>query len=189
MKRILFIVLLFVSMSVIAQTTGKSKADITKHGNEGNSTKWIQEYAFVDSGATSIGPFSADQPPIAIAITRDAVWDSTLAGGRYAADGYHWDSTWTASDLGYLFGFQRPLNDSARTTITMSDSLDFLPLFKDTEATARYVVQADSMRYIVLPPVTMAGAKYFYLEFYDATGDSLVPQAEPRTILLFYREY
>ena len=184
MKKLLFITLLFTSM-IMAQTTGKIRSDLTHHGSGSNSISWQQEYAFVDSGATYIGPFSCDEPPIGIAITRDAVWDSVTAT---TSDDYHWDSTWTASDLAYSLGFYRPLNDSARSTITMTDSIDFLPLFKDTDTT-RYVVQADSMRYVSLPPLTMAGAKYFYLEFYDATGDSLVPQTEPRTLILFYRKY
>jgi len=188
MKKLLFITLLFVSVSM-AQTTGKVRGDLTSHGSGSNSTAWETEYVFAATGATYIGPFSCDEPPIGIAITRDAVYDSAGTGlTNLDSVSYHWDSTWTASDFAYSFGFLRPLNDSARTSSTLTDSIDFLPFYKDTENT-RYVVQADSMRYISLPPVIMAGAKYFYLEFYDSTGDTLVAQTEPRTLMLFYRKY
>jgi hypothetical protein len=185
MKNILIILLIFAGI-VNAQITGKVGTDITSQGRGANSTAWVQEVVFVDSGATYAGPFSADQPPIGVAITRDAVWDSVTST---TSDDYHWDSTWTASDFAFLLGYKRSLNDSARTAsgTTVTDSLDFLPLYNDDGT--RYVVQADSMRYIKVKPTDMAGAKYFYLEFYDSAGDSLVNQTEPRTLVLFYRKY
>ena len=185
MKKILLILSLFAGY-MSAQVTGQAFTGVTVHGGGTNTTGWAVEHVFVDSGATRIGAFSVDQSPIGIAITRDAVYDSTLASG-YAADGYHWDSSWTASDFAFLFGYERVLNDSARAVFTDSDSLDFLPVFD--EDGDRIVVQADSMRYVKLPPVDFAGAKYMYVEFYDSVGDSLVPQTEPRTLILFYRKY
>ena len=184
----LIVLFLFLSVSVLAQTTGKVRTDLTAHGTESNVTDWVREFVFADSGATEIGPFSVGQPPIGVAITRDAVWDSAGAGlTNLDSVSYHWDSTWTASDFAYLLGFERILNDSSRANVASTDSIDFLPLYD--EDGNRYVVQADSMRYVYLPPTKVAGAKYFYLEFYDEAGDSLVPQTEPRTLVLFYRKY
>jgi hypothetical protein len=178
MKKILLILSLFAGY-MSAQVTGEAFSSVTTHGGGTNSTGWVVEHVFVESGATRVGIFSVDQSPIGIAVTRDAVYDSI--------DGYHWDSSWTASDFAFLYGYERVLNDSARAVFTDSDSLDFLPVFD--EDGDRLVVEADSMRYIKLPPVDHAGAKYMYVEFYDSVGDSLVPQTEPRTLILFYRKY
>ena len=182
MKKILLLLILLAGFTY-GQVTGKSQSDLTKHGRGGNSTSWIQNVVFVDSGATRVGPFVCDEPPIAVGITRNAVWDSVTAT---TSDDFHWDSSWTTSSLAYLLGYKRSFNDSARTTITLTDSIDFLPLFIDG---TRYAVTADSMQMIGLTPVDMAGSKYFYLEFYDAVGDSLVPQAAPRTMVFLYRKY
>lgn len=184
MRKILAIIVLAIAGVLNAQVSGQAITDIEKYGYGGNSTKWVQETIFIDAGATRIGPFSCDQSPIGIAVTRNAVWDSITAT---TSDDYHWDSSWTASDFSFLFGFERVLNDSARAVFTGTNTYDFLPFYE--EDGTRYVVQADSMRYIELPPVKMAGAKYMYIEFYDSVGDSLVPQAASRTALLFFREY
>lgn len=183
MKKILLIIMLFAGY-VFGQVTGQPFSGVTTHGNGSNSTSWVAEHVFVDSGATRIGAFSVDQPPIGIGITRNAVWDSVTAS---TSDDYHWDSSWTASDFAFLYGYERVLNDSARAVFTDSDSLDFLPLFD--EDGDRMVVQADSMRYVKLPPAQHAGAKYMYVEFYDSVGDTLVPQGASRTLILFYRKY
>ena len=179
----LFLLILFAGI-LHAQAFEQAYSSITKHGNGANGSQWVREFVFTDSGATRIGPVSADQSPIGIAITRNAVWDSVTAT---PSDDYTWDSSWTASDFSFLFGFESVLNDSARAVFTETDTYDFLPFF-ETDG-SRYVVQADSMSYIELPPVKMAGAKYMYIEFYDSVGDSLVPQAAPRTFVLFYRKY
>lgn len=181
----LFLLILFAGI-LHAQAFEQAYSSIVSHGNGANSTKWVREFVFADSGATRIGAFSCDQPPIGIAITRNAVWDSITAT---TSDDYHWDSSWTASDFSFLFGFESILNDSARAVFTSTGTYDFLPYFESDSATSRYIVQADSMRYIELPQVKMAGAKYFFVEFYDAVGDSLVPQTAPRTFVLFYRSY
>ena len=180
MKKILLLALLFIgTICLNAQVTGQTYSDITTHGRGGNSTRWVAEYVFTDSGDTRIGPFSVDQSPIGIAVTRDAVYDTI--------DGYHWDSSWTASDFAFLLGAPRVLNDSARAVFTLTDSLDFWPVI-DSDGD-RVVSQADSMSYTVLKPIEQAGAKYMYVEFYDSDGDSLVIQRESRTLVLFYREY
>lgn len=192
MKKILLIlglIALFVP-PIQAQVAGGAYSSITSHGRGTNSTNWVREFVFTDSGATRIGPILVDQSPIGIAITRDAVWDSAGTGlADLDSVSYHWDSSWTASDFAFLFGFETMLNDSARATFVETDTYDYLPLYSNDNDTARYTVQADSMRYVELPELKMAGAKYMYIEFYDSVGDSLVPQTEPRTLVLFYRKY
>ena len=187
MKKILLILSLFAGY-MSAQVTGQAFSGVTVHGNGANSTGWAVEHVFVDSGATRVGAFSVDQPPIGIAVTRTAIWDSAGTGlTDLDSVSYHWDSTWTASDFAFLYGYESVLNDSARALTAETDLLDYLPVFD--EDGDRLVVQADSMRYVKLPPVDFAGAKYMYVEFYDSVGDSLVPQTEPRTLILFYRKY
>lgn len=183
MKKI-FIMFLFAGL-LKAQVMGIDPSSIVSHGSGYNSTSWVQEVVLVDSGATRIGAFSADQPLIGIAITRNAVYDSTEASG-YVADGYHWDSTWTASDLAFILGYKRSINDSARTELTEIDSIDFLPLYIDG---IRYYIEADSMQYMSLLPIDMAGVKYFYIEFINSSTGAPVAQTEPRTMILFYRKY
>lgn len=186
MRKILAIIVLAIAGVLNAQVSGQAITDIDKYGYGGNSTKWVQETVFIDAGATRIGPFSCDQPPIGMAVTRNAVWDSITAT---PSDDYHWDSSWTASDFSFLFGFESVLNDSARAIFTPTNTYDFLPVYEDSATTTRFTVQADSMRYILLPEIKMAGAKYMYIEFYDSVGDSLVPQAASRRLVLFFREY
>lgn len=188
MKKYLLIVLFLIAGLVQAQVSGKAYQDIVKHGHGGNSVSWVSEFVFVDSGATRIGPFSVDESPIGIAITRNAVWDSAGTGlNDLDSVSYHWDSTWTASDFAFLYGFETILNDSARAEFEDTDLYDFLPVVD--EDGIRVTAQADSMQYTTLVPIKMAGAKYMYVEFYNSTTGALVAQTEPRTLVLFYRKY
>ena len=136
MKRILFLILLIGTLS--AQVTSvpmKYNSDITHPGSNTNVTSWYQQTVFIDSGNTRTKPIELSEPLVGIAITRDMVWDSVTTTRN---DDYHWDSSWTASNLGFLVGMQRTVRlpyDSINTTNpvtiigrTVQDTLDFMPM-------------------------------------------------------------
>lgn len=199
MKRILFLILLIGTLS--AQVTSvpmKNNNDITRPGSNTNVTSWYQQTVFIDSGDTRTKPIELSEPLVGIAITRDMVWDSVTTTRN---DDYHWDSSWTASDLGFMVGMQRTvrlpydsINITNPVTIigrTVQDTLDFMPLYDDTDTSgaSRYFITADSMRYIKLNPAHFAGIKYLIVEFINKVSGLPIAQAGKRTIVLFYRKY
>lgn len=196
MKRILFLILLIGTLS--AQVTSvpmKYNSDITHPGSNTNVTSWYQQTVFIDSGNTRTKPIELSEPLVGIAITRDMVWDSVTTTRN---DDYHWDSSWTASNLGFLVGMQRTVRlpyDSINTTNpvtiigrTVQDTLDFMPMYAGIDS-LRYVIPIDSMRYTAIIPQYFAGIKYMCIEFVDKSTGAPVAQAEKRTIVLFYRKY
>lgn len=197
MKRILFLIICLIGF-VSAQVTSVVPKTVIKYTSDPSNMKWYQQTIFIDSGDTRTDPIILSEPLIGIAITRNMVWDSVTTTRN---DDFHWDSSWTASDLGFLVGMQRTVRlpyDSINTTNpvvisgrTLQDTLDFMPLYDDSDTTGaqRYFVTADSMRYIKVNPAHFAGVKYLIIEFINKVSGLPVAQAEKRTIVLFYRKY
>lgn len=197
MKRILFLIICLIGF-VSAQVTSVVPKTVIKYTSDPSSMEWYQQTIFIDSGDTRTDPIILSEPLIGIAITRDMVWDSVTTS---RGDDFHWDSSWTASDLGFLVGMQRTVRlpyDSINTTNpvvisgrTLQDTLDFMPLYDDSDTTGaqRYFVTADSMRYLKVNPSHFAGVKYLIIEFINKVSGLPVAQAEKRTIVLFYRKY
>lgn len=197
MKRILFLIICLIGF-VSAQITSVVPKTVIKYTSDPSSMEWYQQTIFIDSGDTRTDPIILSEPLIGIAITRDMVWDSVTTS---RGDDFHWDSSWTASDLGFLVGMQRTVRlpyDSINTTNpvvisgrTLQDTLDFMPLYDDSDTTGvqRYFVTADSMRYLKVNPSHFAGVKYLIIEFINKVSGLPVAQAEKRTIVLFYRKY
>lgn len=200
MKRILFLIICLIGF-VSAQVTSVVPKTVIKYTSDPSSMEWYQQTIFIDSGDTRTDPIILSEPLIGIAITRNMVWDSVTTTRN---DDFHWDSSWTASDLGFLVGFKResrsPIDTlwSSDTTYTVGsigttvyDTLDFMPLYddSDTSGAQRYFVTADSMRYIKVNPSHFAGVKYLIIEFINKVSGLPVAQAEKRTIVLFYRKY
>lgn len=197
MKRILFLIICLIGF-VSAQVTSVVPKTVIKYTSDPSSMEWYQQTIFIDSGDTRTDPIVLSEPLIGIAITRDMVWDSVTTS---RGDDFHWDSSWTASDLGFLVGMQRTVRlpyDSINTTNpvvisgrTLQDTLDFMPLYDDRDTTGaqRYFVTADSMRYLKVNPSHFAGVKYLIIEFINKVSGLPVAQAEKRTIVLFYRKY
>lgn len=197
MKKILFLIICLIGF-VSAQITSVVPKTVIKYTSDPSSMEWYQQTIFIDSGDTRTDPIILSEPLIGIAITRDMVWDSVTTT---RGDDFHWDSSWTASDLGFLVGMQRTVRlpyDSINTTNpvvisgrTLQDTLDFMPLYDDRDTTGaqRYFVTADSMRYLKVNPSHFAGVKYLIIEFINKVSGLPVAQAEKRTIVLFYRKY
>lgn len=197
MKRILFLIICLIGF-VSAQVTSVVPKTVIKYTSDPSSMEWYQQTIFIDSGDTRTDPIILSEPLIGIAITRDMVWDSVTTS---RGNDFHWDSSWTASDLGFLVGMQRTVRlpyDSINTTNpvvisgrTLQDTLDFMPLYDDSDTTGaqRYFVTADSMRYLKVNPSHFAGVKYLIIEFINKVSGLPVAQAEKRTIVLFYRKY
>lgn len=197
MKKILFLIICLIGF-VSAQITSVVPKTVIKYTSDPSSMEWYQQTIFIDSGDTRTDPIILSEPLIGIAITRDMVWDSVTTT---RGDDFHWDSSWTASDLGFLVGMQRTVRlpyDSINTTNpvvisgrTLQDTLDFMPLYDDSDTTGaqRYFVTADSMRYLKVNPSHFAGVKYLIIEFINKVSGLPVAQAEKRTIVLFYRKY
>lgn len=197
MKRILFLIICLIGF-VSAQVTSVVPKTVIKYTSDPSSMEWYQQTIFIDAGDTRTDPIVLSEPLIGIAITRDMVWDSVTTS---RGDDFHWDSSWTASDLGFLVGMQRTvrlpydaINKTNPVVIsgrTVQDTLDFMPLYddRDTTGTQRYFVTADSMRYLKVNPSHFAGVKYLIIEFINKVSGLPVAQAEKRTIVLFYRKY
>lgn len=199
MKRILFLILLIGTLSAqVTSVPSKNNNDITRPGSNTNVTSWYQQTVFIDSGDTRTDPIELSEPLVGIAITRDMVWDSVTTT---RGNDYHWDSSWTASDLGFLVGMKRTVrlpydsiniaNPVVITGRTVQDTLDFMPLYDDTDTSgaSRYFITADSMRYVKLNPAHFAGFKYLIVEFINKISGLPIAQEEKRTIILFYRKY
>lgn len=202
MKRILFLILLIGTLS--AQVTSvpmKYNSDITHPGSNTNVTSWYQQTVFIDSGDTQTEPIVISEPLIGIAITRNMVWDSVTTTRN---DDYHWDSSWTASDLGFLVGHKRESRAPSDTTwltdttftiesigVSQYDTLDFMPMYddSDTSGASRYFVTVDSMRYVKINPDHFSGIKYLIIECINKTSWTAVAQEAKRTLVLFYRKY
>ena len=166
-----------------------------------NVSAWSQQTIYIDSGDTRTDPIAISEPLIGIAITRNMVWDSVTTSRN---DDYHWDSSWTASDLGFLIGAKRESRAPSDTTwltdttfviqsigVSQYDTLDFMPMYddNDTSGASRYFVTADSMRYIKINPDHFLGIKYLMIEFINKISGSPIAQEAKRTLVLFYRKY
>ena len=179
MKKLLFLFFItFISaqmISVPSKNTSTNK--ILSAGSGTNTTTWSQQVVYVDSGASKVGVILAGEPLIGIAITSNLIWDSDTT--------HHYDTTWTTCNLGFLAGYKREYKNYSGIE-TSIDTLDFLPIRVDT---LNYVLKVKGMSYIPLDPDYFLGIKYMYIQFINRSTGALVPQANKRKLVLFYRKY